>query len=285
MNETMLQKIKDGLVGQSTLGLDDKQKKSLFAEIDKAWQEIEDAEKHDKAEWKALSHDERILVLMELDMSESEAEEIETDNIDGLPDKIKEYVQKCSRFDRGEYALSGPPELAASILSLPLDSRGDFMNIHKGEGMQSPHELKIQFANEKALKHFAGWLSGAGEQDYWQWMEYREQEEKGDITALNFKYRKGSGELFLGDNTIRTELGRLDDGAEQRRKDFLEWKMERDRELEVDEDEEYDEAKYGKSSNGDDDALRDSLRKGFESVKEADKKEADRIKNIKGDAE
>ena len=74
--------------------------------------------------------------------------------------------------------------------------------------------LSIEFDNEEALKHFASWLCGAGEQDYWQWMEYREQEEDGDITAVKFNYHcgkdVGSLKTFIKDKTIRTKAGRID---------------------------------------------------------------------------
>lgn len=48
--------------------------------------------------------------------------------------------------------------------------------------------VTIEFANPSAAEHFVSWLDGQGEQDYWIWMEYREQEEEGDITALRFDY-------------------------------------------------------------------------------------------------
>ena len=81
--------------------------------------------------------------------------------------------------------------------------------------------IKIEFANEAAAKHFASWLCGAGEQDYWMWMECREQEEEGNITAVSFDYHNEDatkadddpdryGE-FMADNTIRTTCGRLDE--------------------------------------------------------------------------
>jgi hypothetical protein len=82
--------------------------------------------------------------------------------------------------------------------------------------------ISIKFANKKAAHHFANWLCGQGEQDYWDWMTYRENEEDGDITATSFHYhgiavdetkaindpdRYGK---FMCDNTIRTTCGRLD---------------------------------------------------------------------------
>lgn len=86
--------------------------------------------------------------------------------------------------------------------------------------------LKIEFANKKALKHFATWLCEAGEQDYWEWMEIQEEEEDGPITAVQFQYHGPEDDTkdmddparwkkckgFVHDNTIRTVVGRLDKG-------------------------------------------------------------------------
>jgi hypothetical protein len=81
--------------------------------------------------------------------------------------------------------------------------------------------ISIRFANAKAAHHFAVWLCEAGEQDYWQWMEIREEEEEGDITAVIFDYHgeedKTKDETdpkrygkFMCDDIIRTTVGRLD---------------------------------------------------------------------------
>lgn len=72
--------------------------------------------------------------------------------------------------------------------------------------------LTIEFDNDEAMKHFALWLCEAGEEDYWTWMECREQEEEGDITATSFKYwgPPGWDNGFMPDDIIRTECGRLD---------------------------------------------------------------------------
>lgn len=81
--------------------------------------------------------------------------------------------------------------------------------------------IKIEFDNEKAAYHFASWLCGSGEQQYWNWMECREQKESGNITAINFHYHGPEDETkaqddpdrygeFMCDDTIRTTLGRLD---------------------------------------------------------------------------
>lgn len=82
------------------------------------------------------------------------------------------------------------------------------------------NDLVIKFPSKEALMHFASWLCEAGEQDYWNWMEYREQEEEGDITVRSFHYHGEEDETkaqddsarykeFMCDNTIRTTVGRL----------------------------------------------------------------------------
>lgn len=63
-------------------------------------------------------------------------------------------------------------------------------------------ELKIVFSNKEAAEHFMSWLDGQGEQNYWTWMEYREQEEDGPITAIRFSYDKRKLE-------ITTDCGRI----------------------------------------------------------------------------
>lgn len=75
--------------------------------------------------------------------------------------------------------------------------------------MTDKHVLKIEFDNEEALQHFASWLCGAGEQDYWEWMRCREGEKNGPITATNFNYHDGPDLKFMADNTIETTCGRL----------------------------------------------------------------------------
>jgi hypothetical protein len=82
-------------------------------------------------------------------------------------------------------------------------------------------KITIEFSNPKAAEHFASWLCGAGEQDYWQWMEAREEDEDGDITAIEFRYHGPEDETksktdstrygkFMCDNSIRTTCSRLD---------------------------------------------------------------------------
>ena len=63
--------------------------------------------------------------------------------------------------------------------------------------------LVFEFGSPEAALHFKEWLCGSGEQHYWDWMEHREQDDEGDITALSFNYH-------TGDDTIPTKCGRLD---------------------------------------------------------------------------
>lgn len=88
--------------------------------------------------------------------------------------------------------------------------------------MSEKVKLTIEFDNQEAAHHFAIWLCESGEQQYWEWMGYREEdEEDGNITATSFDYHGPEDETkteadperygeFLCDNTIRTTCGRLD---------------------------------------------------------------------------
>ncbi len=49
-------------------------------------------------------------------------------------------------------------------------------------------KITFEFDNQAMADHFKTWLCESGEQDYWTWMECREQEEDGNITARNFDY-------------------------------------------------------------------------------------------------
>lgn len=64
--------------------------------------------------------------------------------------------------------------------------------------------VKIEFINHDAARYFINWLSGQGEQDYWEWMQYREEESDEEaMTATQFGY--SSDEL-----TVTTICSRLD---------------------------------------------------------------------------
>jgi hypothetical protein len=65
-------------------------------------------------------------------------------------------------------------------------------------------ELVFKFDNKEAANQFKSWLCGAGEQDYWNWMEHQEEEMDGPITGLSFNYH-------TGDDTIPVKCGRMED--------------------------------------------------------------------------
>ena len=71
--------------------------------------------------------------------------------------------------------------------------------------------VTIAFGNSRSAKHFAQWLSGQGEQDYWVWMDARESEEAGDITATRFERWQVDPET--GNVMIPTRMGRLSPGC------------------------------------------------------------------------
>lgn len=76
-----------------------------------------------------------------------------------------------------------------------------------------PVVLKIAFDNEAALQHFKSWLCGSGEQAYWRWMEFREEEENGPITATGFNYHTGQGATSIEkfqSHEIKARCGRMD---------------------------------------------------------------------------
>jgi hypothetical protein len=87
--------------------------------------------------------------------------------------------------------------------------------------MKKKKEITIRFDNEKAAHHFAIWLCESGEQEYWEWMRYREEEEDGNITAVSFDYHGEEDKTkkhsdpkrygaFMCDGIIRTTCSRLD---------------------------------------------------------------------------
>lgn len=86
-------------------------------------------------------------------------------------------------------------------------------------------DVTVRFASKVAARHFAEWLCGSGEQQYWEWMRCREEEERGKITAVSFHYHGEEDQTkqeddvarydkFMCDWIIRTQLGRLDDDEE-----------------------------------------------------------------------
>ena len=70
--------------------------------------------------------------------------------------------------------------------------------------------VEIEFGSDAAARHFITWLCESGEQSYWLWMECREQEEDGDITAVEFDYWGGTEEgREFAKHPITTTCGRL----------------------------------------------------------------------------
>jgi hypothetical protein len=76
---------------------------------------------------------------------------------------------------------------------------------------ESKTEVKFVFDNAAVAHYFIEWLCGVGEQDYFQYMECREKEQDGDITATEFDYWGGTGKNSeFGKNDIIAICGRLD---------------------------------------------------------------------------
>jgi len=68
--------------------------------------------------------------------------------------------------------------------------------------------LTIEFDNHKARKHFVEWLCNQGEQDYWTWMDYREEEDSSKgLTVTKFHYWDNGRLIF---DTLKTTCGRMD---------------------------------------------------------------------------
>ena len=68
------------------------------------------------------------------------------------------------------------------------------------------NRLTFVFTNEKALNHFKSRLCESGEQQYWEYMEYREIEEDGNITGTNFNYHTGTSEIEVSCGRLLAEL-------------------------------------------------------------------------------
>lgn len=73
-------------------------------------------------------------------------------------------------------------------------------------------KVTFEFDNAEAADHFASWLCEQGEQDYWNWMEYRESEESGNITGTHFDYHSGCFDEGADPESllIPVSCGRLD---------------------------------------------------------------------------
>lgn len=85
-----------------------------------------------------------------------------------------------------------------------------------GERPSDACDLVIMFHSKRARELFARWMCRSGEQQYWEWMEYRETEESGDITVA-FDYNpivrpdlpKDNADRyggFIADGIVRTRV-------------------------------------------------------------------------------
>ena len=58
---------------------------------------------------------------------------------------------------------------------------------NKNKSAAKPSIISISFDNKNAAEGFMEWLCGDGEQMYWEWMKFREQEDfSKNLTALTF---------------------------------------------------------------------------------------------------
>lgn len=102
-------------------------------------------------------------------------------------------------FIEAEEELEGTASTEAAPEPAPELSAGEKFDLVGDSG-----DLVLRLGTPEAARHFKHWLSGQGEQYYWDWMSCRESEEGGDITALRFDY-------WTGDNVVVGAMGRLDD--------------------------------------------------------------------------
>lgn len=77
--------------------------------------------------------------------------------------------------------------------------------IHMAE-KNGEENVVLRFDNQAAADQFVLWLCEQGEQDYWNWMEHREQRLSGPITGTEFKYNSNSA---FGKSPILVKCGRL----------------------------------------------------------------------------
>ncbi len=86
--------------------------------------------------------------------------------------------------------------LVTSIIWFPKMSRGN-----RNANDVDSGKLVFEFASPEAAAHFKSWLCESGEQDYWNWMEVREEEEDSDITGCDFDYWSG--------DVVKVKCGRI----------------------------------------------------------------------------
>jgi hypothetical protein len=65
--------------------------------------------------------------------------------------------------------------------------------------------LKIEFPNQERLNDFTSWLCNDGEQDYWQWQTYRQEEDAENLGPLVFVFHHPQDERYPQNNEKRYE--------------------------------------------------------------------------------
>jgi hypothetical protein len=74
-----------------------------------------------------------------------------------------------------------------------MGAKEDFAIPKRQPSDTQPVSLTFIFDNEEMAYHFKSWLCGCGEQQYWEWMDYRQQEEpESTIAVSRFDYWKGA---------------------------------------------------------------------------------------------
>ena len=117
---------------------------------------------------------------------------------------------ECGRWDEGPRLVT-PEEVAEQQRAIAeYESATDEERQKRGAANlalfePTSGEVTFRFENQKAASLFLHWLSRIGEQQYWEWMDYREKEETGSITGVVFKYHEP------GHGVVTVECGRNDD--------------------------------------------------------------------------
>lgn len=67
------------------------------------------------------------------------------------------------------------------------------------------HTVKINFHSEESARMFLEWLCGSGEQEYWNYCEYRSEDELPDDGVVTFDYFHGN-DVFAKDLEVETKV-------------------------------------------------------------------------------
>jgi hypothetical protein len=69
--------------------------------------------------------------------------------------------------------------------------------VNTDQGMlEADNNLTISFDSGMAMAHFQDWIAGPGEDNYWDWMEHREDEFPDDAITVNFEHRGSTPNLI-----------------------------------------------------------------------------------------